>query len=128
MVFRKIAGPMQINSDSNGGSKSYRLPGHSGGRTAKVAQFAVKTIQSSDSTNVRISLILEHGPDGENFDTHSTPLSSVTPGTPPSAKVGQADTAVVLCEWMRPSISIAHATTAASVWAIVEVYEMLKPF
>lgn len=38
MMFKKIAGPMQINSASDGNVKGYRLPGHSGGRAAKVAQ------------------------------------------------------------------------------------------
>ncbi len=40
---------------------------------------------------------------------------------------GQADTAIVIGEWMRATLS-ASGTTSAKHWIIVDVYEMLKPF
>ena len=130
MAMRKIAGPMRIESGSTGASVAYRLEGKSGGRNAKVAQYAVKFIAVNDTTNTRITLTLDHGPDGEVYDTHSTVLSSITPATPPSVKIGQADITIILCEWLRPTISIQHSAGGGNTvcWAVVEIYELRKPF
>jgi len=127
MVFRKIAGPMRI--DCVGSSyQVYQIPGHPGGRAAKVAQYSIVVLGSS-GTSVRIGMDLDHGPNGQVYAPHSAPIVDGNPGSAvPSLLVGDASTSIILNEWLRPSIKIKDGTGNQAQWALIEVYEMLKPF
>jgi hypothetical protein len=60
MQFRKIVGPIRIDSPS-GAVQAYRLAAKSGGRMCKVTSHAIKVLVSSDTTNLRVGIDLEHG-------------------------------------------------------------------
>jgi len=93
---------------------------------AKVAQFSVKVIKTSDDANTKIGLELWQGPDGEVFVKHST---VITEGLVPPEKlyVGDADTSKILNEFLRAHLTIASNNGNAQ-WAIVDVWQMTKPF
>ncbi len=98
---------------------SYRLPARKGGRMAKVAMYMVKVLNANDTTNVRVTVDLEHGPDGQVSVLHSVCINAANPGgTFPTVLSGQADTSIVIGEWLHPVIKIAHQA----------VFEMRQPF
>ena len=127
MDFRKIVGPLRVDGPAVGGAATtYAQAPRSGGRSAKVAQYAVKVI--AGSSNAKVGVILEHGPDGDVFITHSTPLTpTAIPGTLPGLLIGDADDTKILCEYLRPVLTCISAD-ASVCWAMIEVYEMRKPF
>lgn len=45
MEFKKVAGPIRVDGPASGGNATtYTQAGRSGGRSAKVAQYAIKII------------------------------------------------------------------------------------
>ena len=127
IFFRKIADNFRVESDDAGGVIKFNLTPIAGGHTTKVALYQVVVVQKS-STNFQLAVDLDHGPDGRTFVSHSTPVSTTQlTGSNANMVSGQADTSKVLGEWLRLTLS-ASGTTAAKHWAVVDVYEMLKPF
>lgn len=126
MEFKKIAGPIRVDGPAVGGSPTtYTQAARSGGRNAKVAQYAVKII--AGSSNAKVGVILEHGPDGDVFIIHSTPLApTAIPATLPGLLIGDAGSAI-LCEYLR-TVLTCISSDASVCWAMIEVYEMRKPF
>ena len=119
----------RIDSLAGGPEATVKIRPRGGGRMARVAQYMVKVIQSDGSDNIRLTLALEHSPDGQFSVAHSTPISAANPGTGiPALLVGDADSTKILGEYLHPILKIKHATTAGAVWARVDVYEMRKPF
>src|ERR1041385_8492347 len=117
MLFRKIAGPMRIDSTAGGGQKDYELMSSSGGREHKTANYMVKILGLSGA-NAKVGLSLNHGPDGKVSVAHSTPIAVAVPSTAPSVMSGDADTTKVLGEYLHPVVSCA-STGATAEWAIV---------
>lgn len=129
MEFRKIAGPLTISSGADGSEKEYPLGAFPGGRRVKVANYMVKVLAASSTTNVRIGVVLKHGPDGTVSVTHSTPISSGNPGaTFPALLSGDADSSKIIGEVLMPVVKIADSATTNPMSATVEVFEVRKPF
>ena len=134
MMFRKIAGPMRIE-DEAGSIQSYRLDPSRGGAMCKTLQYMVKVIKSSP-TNISIGVEVEHGPDGDVWTELDQNLISMTPVDASSnaalleGHVGEDDGSAtkVVGEWIRPTIRIQRTGGSGSVWALVEIFEMRKPF
>jgi hypothetical protein len=127
VFFSKIASNFRIESDDTGGVLKFSLTPTAGGHTTKVAMYQVVVVQKS-STNMQVSADLDHGPDGRTFVNHSTPIGTTQlTGSNANLLSGQADTAKVIGEWLRITLSASGATSAKH-WAIVDVYEMRKPF
>lgn len=128
MQFRLIFDG-RIDSLAGGAEATIRLAPSSGGRMCRVAQYMVKVVQSDGSDNIRITVALEHGPDGVVSGLHSTPIPAQNPGTTvPALLIGDADVSKVIGEYLHVLLKIKHATAAAPVWARVQVFEMRKPF
>ncbi len=130
MMFRKIASNLQISSNMSGGALTYDVPAGAGGRKIKVAQYMLVVKQYS-SSNVRIWVELTHGPDGKHYTTHSDVIGST--GSPVPVPVsnllsGDADESIIIGEFLQPCITISDSASTSQVWAVVDVYEMLKPF
>ncbi len=131
MFFRKIAGPMRIDSESDtGGSvKLYRLKGRPGGRTTKVLQYMIKVYQTS--TDAEVGLDVEHGPDGEIYGLLKAGVIDPTPiATTPKLLTGAVGAVAVneevIGEWILPIVTVVKGTGVQ--FAVVEVFEMRKPF
>ena len=127
VFLRKIANNLRIESGDSGGALRFDLDPHAGGHTTKVALYQVVIVQKS-STNARISVDLDHGPDGRTFVPHSTAIGTTQlSGSNEKMVSGQADTAKVIGEWLAVSL-VASGASSAKEWMTVDVYEMLKPF
>lgn len=128
MQLKKIAGPIRLDSLASGAEASFRLKPQPGGRMVKNAHYSIKILFCNDVTNTRISLDLEHGPDGTVSALHSTPISTASSAAAfPNLIAGDAG-AGVINEYLHIVLRIKHNTAAAPVAATVEVYEMRKPF
>jgi hypothetical protein len=131
MMFSKIVGPVRLDSGTNGALKSYPLPPRGGGRMCKVVQYMVKVVQSSGST-ARVTVRMDHGPDGNVFTTHSTPISAVDPTTGgtvalPAVVAGDATTSIIVGEFIQ-CVPGASSSDSNPSWVVVEIFEMRKPF
>jgi hypothetical protein len=103
------------------------LPGVRGGSMCKVALYQVVVVQKS-GTAVEVGVRLDHGPNGQQYTTHSTPIAQVAvTAAAPTLLSGQADATMVIGEWMRPMLLVGSTGSTAE-WAMVEVYELRKPF
>lgn len=120
----------RIDSGAAGAEATIRLKPRPGGRMCKVVRYDVKVIASSGD-NVRITVALECGPDGTASAPHSTPINAAAPGsTFPAVVTGDADPAKIIGEWLHVALKIkdsAQPPTTAQ-WAMIEVYELRKPF
>ena len=129
MEFRKLVGPLTITSTSDGQEKEYPLGAWGRGRMVKGVNYMVKVLAASSTTNVRIGLVLRHGPDGTVSVIHSSPISSGNPGaTFPALLSGDADSTKMIGESLMPVLKIADSASTNEMSATVEVYEMRKPF
>ncbi len=132
MFFRKIAGPMRIDSESNGTVKIYRLKGRPVGRTTKVLQYMIKVYQAS--TDAEVGLDVNHGPDGEIYELLKADVVDPTPiVATPKLLVGALGNAAVnnevIGEWILPSVTVVKGSGGTGgQFAVVEVFEMRKPF
>ena len=128
MTFKKIF-TGRLDSGSTGQETTYVMPPSSGGRSCKVVQFMVKVLQASSTTNVRISVDLYQSPDGTVSTLHSTAISSGDPGaTFPSLLTGDCDTSKIVGEVLIPRIRIKDSATTNAMSAVIELYELRKPF
>ena len=95
----------------------------------KVVNYQVKVVQSDGTDNIRLSVELRHSPDGTVSALHSNPLSAANPGVlVPVLLSGDADSSKILGEFLHPVLKVKHASTGGAVWAVVEVFELRKPF
>lgn len=130
MVFKLIF-QARIDSQSTGGESTIPFPPRNGGRACKQVNYQVVVRLSDGSVNTRITLVLNHGPDGAVSTLHSTPISLVDPTTTlPSVMSGDSDATKMIGEWLHPILKIKHVNGAGNslVWAVVEVYELRKAF
>lgn len=130
MMFRKIWSG-RIDSTSAGGELAYLLPPRAGGHMVKGANYQVKFVQKIGDTNLRIQLELQHGPDGTIAVAHSIPIpyAGGDPGaTMPALLSGDADLTKIIGEYLHPILKIKANAGGALQAAVVEVFEMRKPF
>lgn len=129
MMFRKVAGPVRLLSQSNGSVQIHSFDPVPGGRMIRRAQYMLKVLQVS-SANVRVGVDLEHGPDGRITTLHSTPIPFSDPGgLLPTLFEGTANDATsMIGEWLQPVIKVKDNTATGQEWAVVELYELRKPF
>lgn len=132
MNFRKIAGPMRIDTASDGNERTYRLAGRPGGRMVKSLQYMVKVLASS-SSSAQVGMDVQHGPDGEVYESLKVNIVayegfSSTPNLATGAIGASGTNAEIVGEWILPVIKIQHSSQSQAEWAMVEVYEMRKPF
>ncbi len=122
---RKIFGPTRIDTPDTSGVTCAIEPS-SGGATCKNVVYFVKTVSESGSPWLELSL--EHGPDGVASCSHSTPIASKLSGGAGTVIGGStnADSSGQLGEWLHPKVEI--TTTAGTAYAIIEVFELRKPF
>lgn len=126
-MYKLIASMRFDGTGSGGNGISYKLKPRGGGRLCKNAQYMIKIIAvSSDQTKLKLDL--EHGPDGTVSRPHSTPivLTQLT-STNALLLVGDADQTKILGEYLHPII-FCISNDANPCWAVVEIYEMRKPF
>ena len=126
MYVRKIFGPSRIDGAS-GSLTTYALKPRAGGRMAKVAHYDIKVLACSDGANTSLKLTLNHSPDGTVNSLHSVaiPLTAIG-STTPTLLSGDADTSKVLSDYLHVLLGIQG--TGGAQWAVVEVYEIRKPF
>ena len=120
----------RIDTTGAGASSVYNTPPIRGGGAAKVASFAV-VVEQKSSNNMRITLTLNHGPDGRNFVQHSVPIAITTLGTaiPPTiVLIGDADPTKVLHDYLQVTLQADSVAGNTPEWALIQVYQILKPF
>lgn len=126
-MFKLIAS-MRVDGPATGGqATAYKLKPRGGGRLSKTAQYMVKIVAVS-SAQAKVKVDLEHGPDGIVSKPHSTPIAlTQLTGADANLLVGDADQTKVLGEYLHVIISCI-SNDANPCWAVIEVYEMRKPF
>ena len=125
MMFKLIAQNQRVESDAAGASQDFEINPSTGGHMVKVAHYQIVVKQKS-STSARLGLKLDHGPNGKDHILHSTPIV-LTTLSGPNLLVGDSDTTKVVGEVLHPIVQCA-STGASREWALVDVYEMRKPF
>lgn len=126
-MMKQIANALRVATEKDGTHQTYRLPPSSGGGKAKTAQYAL-VVNARSSVNCKLALDLYHGPTPHLFALHTAVLTSAQVGTPPEVRIGDADADTILCEYLQVRISVEDNNTNVEEWAVVDVYEMLKPF
>lgn len=130
MVLRKVFSG-RIDSLPSGAEAIIQLPGVSGGRLCKGALYQLRMVASDGSDNIRLAVDLHHSPDGGQPAFHSTCIASANPGQLPGALLsGNCNVDLMVGEYLHPAMKIKHSSGGAgsAVWAMVELWEMRKPF
>lgn len=97
----------------------------------KGVNYQIKFVQKFGDTNLRVALELFHGPDGTVSVLHSVPITYAAgdPGaTMPALLSGDADQSKMVSEFLHPVIKIKANAGGALQAAMIEVFEMRKPF
>lgn len=127
MQHRALVNRLRIDT-VDGSATVHPIGIHPGGKAVKRIHYSIVVHQVSNA-NVRIGLRLDHGPDGKNNRTHSTPIDFADPGTPPVVLEGTvSDETTMINEHRHPCLLIKDTALAAAMWAVVSVYETVKPF
>lgn len=129
MNWRKVVSNMRIESNNDQTARYYKLTPAGGGRFCKGVQYMVKVIAKSAGT-ARVTVRCDHGPDGEVFITHSTPINDVDPGsTVPGLVSGDTlGTPNMIGEVIEPVIGCRSTAAATIDWMVVDLYELRKAF
>lgn len=94
----------------------------------KVAHYDVRVIASSGD-NVRITVELWHSPDGQVPSFHSVAINAANPGTSlPALVSGDADQSKIIGDALHVVLKIKDSAQANAQWALIEVFELRKPF
>ena len=127
-MMKSIVSSFRVATEKDGTHQIYRLPTSSGGSKAKSAQYAM-VVNARSSVNCKLSLDLYHGPTPQLLVVHTAAvLSAAQVGTPPEVRIGDASSSVILCEYLQVRINVEDNNTNVEEWAVVDVYETLKPF
>lgn len=127
-AFEKTSGPMRIDTGPAGAEATVKMSYRPGGRNAKSMNVMVKVLASSGA-NVRISADVYHSPDGSVGKLHSTAFEAQDPSTTlPAILSGDADSTKVIGEHTMVALRIKDSAATTIQWAVVEIYEMKKPF
>lgn len=125
----KLIGPITIFTGTSGAEKDYPIGVYPGGSMVKNANYIVKVLNASHTSNLRITLAVKHSADGQVPAPHSTPINAGDPSSAfPVALSGDLDSTKVVNEFLHPSLLIKDNTTTNQMWATVEVFEMRKAF
>lgn len=101
----KLIGPITIFTGSSGAEKDYAVGVFPGGGMVKNANYIVKVLNASHTSNMRLTLTVRHSPDGQVSAAQSTPISSADPGaTFPVALSGDLDSTKVINEFLHPTL------------------------
>jgi len=121
----------RLDSLAAGSQSTYNLTPRRGGASAKVASYAM-VVEMKGSTTVKVTLSLNHGPDGRNFVTHTSNIISQTLNqttVPPTfVFCGDANTSVILHDFLQVSLTCETNAGGQAEWAVVQIYQILKPF
>ena len=96
-------------------------------------QYMVKVLQSAD-TDTEVGVDVDHGPDGEIYrilKSNIIPYESAGPAPVLLVGgIGKLDSnAEIIGEWILPILKIQKSSGGSGAkWAVVEFYEMRKPF
>lgn len=126
MYYRKIASNLRVTCGANGAIVDLNLDPVWGGHTMKQVNFQIDVRQKS-STTAMAGLKLKHGPNGDKYLDHSTPIASTILAGAPDLLNGDSDPAKMLGEVLLPVVTIA-SNAAQMEWATVDVYMVAKPF
>lgn len=124
MQFKKIAAHYRVECPA-GGTGTAPLPPSSGGRFIKSVNYMVEILAAS-STNAKLGLALNHGPNGQVSLLHSTPITATSLTAGILLLSGDASSGSVIGEYLHPIISVSG--TGAAEWVLFNVYETRKPF
>jgi hypothetical protein len=126
-MFKLIA-QMRVDGPATGGQETqYKLKARPGGRLCKGVNYMVKVIAVS-STQAKVGITLDHGPDGQVSRNHSIPIATTQlTGTNAALLSGDSDPAKMLGEYLHPIVTCI-SNDASPCWAVIEVYELRKPF
>lgn len=128
MQFKKLFGPLRIVSASDGSSVDVALPPSSGGRFCKDLQYMILVTDKSGD-NARVGVKLYEGPTRDTtWNLYGALINAEDPGEIPSLLVGDTtSTSAMLGEWLQAVLTIS-SSDATQQWAVVELFEMRKPF
>ncbi len=127
--IRRIFGPARIDSNT-GSTRTYALTARPGGEKIEDIEYFVSVLARS-STDAKVGLAFEHGPDATLMTSHSTPISltrlSNPAYAPPCVLAGDTFTKIngQFGDWFR--VVLLAGSQNNNQWACVEVWEMRKP-
>jgi len=125
-------GPMNISTGPNGEEITYTLGIIGNGKSFKKAQYWIVVDHASDATNGTLGLNLDHGPDGVNFQNHSSPIPVATLSSCPKLlQASVSDSTTMIGEYRKLNMVIGDARQPGSKTLqtmTVTVYETVKPF
>jgi hypothetical protein len=127
MLADKIADHLRVDGPGSASNPAiHALTPRAGGRLAKSVSYHIEIIATS-SDQTKLGLDLNHGPNGAVSRLHSSPIG-LTQLTANNAMllVGDAGSAVV-GEYLHPILKC-QSNDVNPCWAVVNVYEMRKPF
>lgn len=126
MFFRLIGRDIRAECGANGEDQKIELAPEAGGHMVKVVNY-MAVIKQKSSAAVEFGLDLDHGPDGRNHLTHSTPITQAAVGAGVTLRSGDSDSTKVIGEWLHPT-ALVGSTGATREWVVFDLYEMRKPF
>lgn len=126
MFFRLVQKDVRVECGASGEDVAVELSPSAGGHLVRVINFMLVVKQKS-SDAVELGMKLNHGPDGKNHITHSTPIGQAAVGAGITLKSGDSDSTKVIGEWLHP-IALVGSTGATREWVVFDAYEMRKPF
>lgn len=127
MQFKLIAPSLRVDGPASGGSESIKaLPPRPGGKACRTAQYSIEILQASGD-HAKVGLKLRHGPNEFKSVLHSTPIGTTQLTTGINLLVGDADQTKIIGEWLHVEV-VCISADANPCWAMINVYELLKPF
>lgn len=127
-MFAALIEELLLESGPAGQERTVKLPWRKGGKSCKNINYQIVVTDSCEDTNLRITLELWHGPDGNSGLLHSTPIAYANPGTPVALMNGDSDSTKRIADYLGVVIKIKDNAAATRQWARVRVYETRKPF
>jgi hypothetical protein len=126
-MFKLIAS-LRVDGPATGGQETlYKLTPLRGGRVCKQANYQIKIVAVS-SNQAKVGLKLEHGPDGTVSVLHSTPIATTQiTGANAALLNGDSDGTKMIGNFLHPIVACI-SNDANPCWAVIEVYQLLKPF
>lgn len=108
--------------------KTVTLPARAGGSKCKTVQYWVVVVGQSDTapTYFAVQGTVQHGVDGLRFKEHTAVATMVTVDGGAMTGNLDADTSKLIGEYTR--LLLTGSSPGASKWAIVNVYEIRRPF
>lgn len=125
MMYKLIAKNLRMTSGATGQPIEVELDPIWGGHTMKRVNFMLDIRQKS-STAAKAGIKLQHGPNGQKFIDHSTPISNTTLGAGIDLLSGDSDDTKVLGEVLRPVATVEG--NGQQEFVLVDIYMVATPF